>query len=196
MIVHAVQFDRPLSNVWLGGDVVPAVPGSATAAGPNDAGHDGETHPSVANASKEFSEREKDSKAIQQLLGEIAGGVSRLETQTGHWKHEIQALSIGLATMIVTEMIGSSDTMRIERVEKLLSDSLDRAQVPVAAFVHPDDFLQLGEYLESLELDVRSDASLETGECRVEFPSYDLVSSLSHQMQQIEDGLREVLNNA
>jgi flagellar biosynthesis/type III secretory pathway protein FliH len=93
-------------------------------------------------------------------------------------------------------MIGSSDILRIERVEKLLSESLDRAQTPVAAFVHPDDFLQLGEYLESLELDVRSDASVESGECRVEFPSYDLVSSLSHQMQQIEDGLREVLNNA
>lgn len=185
MIVHAVQFDRPIANAWLGEDFDSSTPGARPAAA---------TH--SVNASEERSQSQSAFKAIERLLNEIACGVSRLETQTTQCKSELQALSIGLATMIVTELVGSSDAIRIARVEKLLSESLDRAQTPIAAFVHPDDFLQLGEYLESLELDVRSDPSVATGECRVEFQSYDLVSNLQHQLQQIEDGLREVLNDA
>ena len=93
-------------------------------------------------------------------------------------------------------MVGSSETTRIARVERLLRKSLGRSETPIAAFVHPQDFSQLEKFLESIDLVIQPDPSLELGECRVEFASYDLVSSLQQQLEQIESGLREALNDA
>jgi flagellar biosynthesis/type III secretory pathway protein FliH len=192
MIVHSVKFDRPVSNVRLVENLVPA-----------DRHSDAAAHPAQVSASAESASTSveadsvgnRDNETVSQLLNKIAQGIHRLQSQTGNWVGEIQAIAIQLSSLIVTQLIGSSEAMRIQRLEGLLREALNRTEAPIQAFIHPDDFSKLTEYLTSLDLDVQPDVSINLGECRVDFQSHELVSSLPQQLIQIEDLLREAFQN-
>jgi flagellar biosynthesis/type III secretory pathway protein FliH len=196
MIIHRVKFDRPFTNANLVDVLMSselAVDGKVDAA---DGTSQAEPGASPIGQAGQTAEKKGESEAIEKLLAGISAGINDVNSQTGLWVDEIRSLSLCLTKMIVNRVVGSSETMRIQRLEHLLGEALSRPETPIAAFVHPDDYSMLSEFLKSVELNVQADASVGAGECRVEFSSHELVSSLQRQLDQIEDRLLEVLNDA
>jgi len=192
MIVHSVKFERPISGASLVDCLTqPDRALDSCASSANDDSSPG----SASTSTGEDSQAQANSETIEKLLSEISCGINDLQSQTGKWVDQFQALSIRLASMIVSQLVDSSETVRVERVKNLLNEVLNRPETPLAAFVHPEDFSKLQGYLKSVELDVQPDASVDIGECRVDYPSHELVSDLRQQLEQIEDRLGEVLHD-
>lgn len=184
MITHSVKFSRPVSGASL-------VQGEADL----NVRDQGGNVVSISGITPPAESGSESPAVVEAILRTIADNVRQLQHRDDTHITEFQALSIRLATMMVENLVGSVESMKTERLETLLNNALKRPEKPVGAFVHPDDFSKLGSYLDTIQLDVQPMDSVAPGECRIDYSSFDLVSSLKQQLAQIESKMLEVIHD-
>ena len=130
-----------------------------------------------------------------EILNKIASRVDQLGSKSNE---EVAALAISLARIIVEQLIGSSDEIPEQRLTQILQETMAAPQPAVGVYVNPSnlDFVsrQLKQNSSSSGLKLAADTSIAVGECRVEYESYDLFSSIENQLDEIESHLAEIID--
>jgi flagellar biosynthesis/type III secretory pathway protein FliH len=130
-----------------------------------------------------------------EILNKIASRVDQLGSKTNE---EVAALAISLARIIVEQLIGSSAEMPEQRLTQILQETMAAPQPAVGVYVNSSnlDFVsrQLEENSSSSGLKLAVDNSIAVGECRVEYESYDLISNIENQLDEIESHLAEIID--
>lgn len=132
------------------------------------------------------------------LLENIATGIDSIDLKTAEFADEVVSLSISLSRIIVENLIGESQELKEKRLTKILSEALSRQETPVGVFVNPINLESIKKKInqdsDAEEVNFQSDDSIEPGECRVEFDAYDLLSRMETQLDEIQAGLTEIID--
>lgn len=203
MITETVKFDRPITNAWLVSDLSGTTTGSRPPAPERVPVPPSEISESADSSTSDHSQADHEqyeAKESNRLLEEISVGIQNLQLQSDPLVREFQMLAVRLATRIVKKVVGSSDGMKSERLMSLLDEAMRRPEPAVYAFVHPDFESKIRDWLQREStpkpvLEIRIDDSLERGECRVGYATYELISNVESQLAQIEERLMEVVDN-
>ena len=95
-------------------------------------------------------------------------------------------------------LIGESQELKEKRLTNILSEALSRQETPVGVFVNPINLESIKKKInqdsDAEEVNFQSDDSIEPGECRVEFDAYDLLSRMETQLDEIQAGLTEIID--
>jgi len=207
MIYHSLKFDRPVIGAAL------AV--SSPANGPNSSIQIPLSHPNESDAPRVGStiinnpakttetiiERsaQDDLDDCQDLLVSIAESVGRLMTQSDALISNTLENSVRLATLIVKHVVGSSEALQLDRLSQLLKEAMNGSEPIVAVYLNAADKQKLSERIEddlSIELPfvIKTDPAIDSGECRIEYSSHEMISDFDSQLVEIESRLREVQN--
>lgn len=184
---YTLQFDRPLVAVQL---VSPAtVEGGLLTGDPVGTSIRPGDDPSDADLEK-----------IEELLTQISSDVKQLQGQHTENLQRLKTMSVELAIMMVRKIVGSSADIQTQRMVQLLGEALNRTEPAVGIHLHPQDLTKLefitakNASLDLQTLNVVADESIEAGECRIDYATYELTSSLAQQIEEIEQRLMEVVN--
>lgn len=193
MIKHCVTFERPLKNAVLATD------GSQCSSANSKKNN---RRPLIASASQSNdATNAHDSIAPvldPSLLIEISEQISEFNQQADGQIQDMKKLAIQLAIIVVEEIIGSSNGIRLERLERLLDEACHRNESIVAVYVSPTDHDGLSTRISEnpeVNIAIRSDDTVQDGECRVEYVAHELVSSLEHQLSEMRHRLVEAIQN-
>lgn len=211
MIRHSLKFDRPVTGVALaspaGAQDLDLLMPEGVSRDPDErqvanavVGHSKTMSPAsnaevfVDENAATLNER-PDCKA---LLERIAEGVERLVIQTDALINTSQETSIRLATLIVKHVVGSSDSLQTDRMRKLVDTAMKRTDPIVAVYLNLADGPRLSQQLVSdaesaieFPFEIKTDPTIESGECRIEFSAHDVISDFDSQLAEIESRLRE-----
>lgn len=180
---HNVKFDRPFSN---------AVLCSAAEVAALDATS---TQNSAAAASTLAAHE-----AIEKILIGIAQQVQTLQSQHQINLDQVTTTSVQLAGIIVKKLLSNSDVIKADRLEQLIKEALNRPEPVASIRLHPEDHSKLSSFIENISvqgqsLNVAADESVGAGECRVDYPGFELASNLAQQIEDIEHRLMEAIND-
>ncbi|MDG1512213.1 MAG: FliH/SctL family protein [Mariniblastus sp.] len=178
MIEHHVQFDRQVKNCRF---LDRSEPVTRT------------VNPVTAEAaSAAVNER------MTGLLENIATGIDSIDLKTAEFADEVVSLSISLSRIIVENLVGESQELKEKRLTKILSEALARPETPVGVYVNPINLdcikNKISEETRTEEINLQIDDSIEPGECRVEFDTYELLSRMETQLDEIQAGLTEIID--
>jgi flagellar biosynthesis/type III secretory pathway protein FliH len=178
MIEHHVQFGRQVKNCRF---IDRSAPATHT------------VNPVTAEvASAAVNER------MNGLLENIATGIDSIDLKTAEFADEVVSLSISLSRIIVENLIGESPELKEKRLTKILSEALSRPETPVGVYVNPINLdsikKKITEDTNTEEITFQIDNSIEPGECRVEFDTYELLSRMETQLDEIQAGLTEIID--
>ncbi len=180
MIEQTIQLSRPLQQATLGNiDQLDQIL------------QDAETRQNDA--------RLKQTGNATELLSRIAEKLANVKLKTDPVAQELGSLAIALAKMMIEKLVGSSDELQAKRLSLVLLEALSRPEPAIGVYVHPTNLAatktQLQSNNELRELQLLADESLTPGECRVDFDTHSLVSSLEQQLDEIEARLLELIDN-
>lgn len=138
-------------------------------------------------------------KEIEELLTRISSDVKHLQFQHSENLQRLKMMSVELAIMIVKKLVGGSELIQTRRLEQLLVEALNRTEPAVGIHLHPQeltrlDFIAAKASIDLQTLNVVGDDSIEAGEFRIDYATYELTSSLAQQFEEIEHRLMEVIN--
>ncbi len=178
MIEHHVQFNRQIKNCRFTDRSAPVTPA---------------VNPITAEvASTAINER------MNGLLENIATGIDSIDLKTSEFADEVVSLSISLSRIIVENLVGESQELKEKRLTKILSEALARPETPVGVYVNPINLesikKKISEDTNAEEISFQIDDSIEPGECRVEFDTYELLSQMETQLDEIQAGLTEIID--
>jgi flagellar biosynthesis/type III secretory pathway protein FliH len=187
MINLTLQFDRPLFAVQL---VSPTSAGGGLLTG----------EPVGTSIRPDDDRSDADLDEIEELLTQISSDVKQLQGRHTENLQRLKTMSVELAIMMVRKIVGSSEDIQTQRMEQLLVEALNRTEPAVGIHLHPQDLTRL-EFITAKNaslglrtLNVVADESIEAGECRIDYATYELTSSLAQQIEEFEHRLMEVVN--
>jgi flagellar biosynthesis/type III secretory pathway protein FliH len=132
------------------------------------------------------------------LLENIATGIDSIDLKTSEFADEVVSLSISLSRIIVEKLVGESQELKEKRLTNILSEALARPEAPVGVYLNPINLecikKQLSKDTNTEEINFQIDDSIEPGECRVEFDTYELLSRMETQLDEIQAGLTEIID--
>ena len=186
MISHSAKFDRIVTEVALVGDFAQQVQVIDDAEEKN------------AAEVKAAEDRENAAAATEKLFKGVVNGIANLELQTDSVVKDLRLLSVRLASMMLRKVMGTSESDTQERLEQLINDAFSRPEPAVGIHVHHQDYAAVKAFLAktSNKVVVTPDQSVPSGECRIVFDTYELISDIEHQLNEIEHRLQEVVNDA
>jgi hypothetical protein len=187
---------------WLVGVVAAgAAPTSAARAG--TATTEETSVPALPSSAAPADERERDREAFRTLLADLAEQVRQHRDQDRPPLDALRVLAIELGVAIAARLIHEKIADDAFGIESLVRGAIERLPGQHAAFVylHPDDLAllegRLGEDAVAPGADVpvqlRADASLGRGNCKVQAGDVSVWSSLQQQLWEIRDVLLEGL---
>ena len=183
---YILQFNRPLSAVRL--------------VSPDNGGVGWLNEDPVGTAIQPGNDRsEEDCKEVEELLTRISSDVTQLQFQHSENLQRLKTMSVELAIMIVKKLVGGSELIQTRRLQQLLAEALNRTEPAVGIHLHPQertrlDFIAAKASIDLQTLNVVGDDSIEAGEFRIDYATYELTSSLALQFEEIEHRLMEVIN--
>lgn len=128
------------------------------------------------------------------LLGKIASSMQRIEQKNN--TEDVVALAIALSKVIVEKLIGSSADLQEQRLYRIIQETQFGSENAIGVHLHPNNMgfvsTQLKAHPNGAKVNLVADESIEIGECRVEFKDYDFISSIEHQLDQIENHIAEL----
>lgn len=149
-----------------------------------------------ARANKARAETSED---VTQLLSRIADGLAAAKLKTDPVARELGSLAIALAKMMVKKLVGNSDELQAKRLSQVLLEALSRPEPAIGVFINPANLTAIRSHMQNNDslqgIQLHADETLHSGECRVDFDTHSLVSSLEQQMDEIESRLQELIDN-
>lgn len=144
--------------------------------------------------------RPDSSEDIGSLLSKIATELETRKLDAEPITRELGTIAISLAKMITQKVVGNSESLQTERLEKIVSETLSQAAPVTCIYVNPGNHDAIHAHFQSCDglrdVELRSDANVVNGECRIESGSNSLVSSLDNQLREIEARLLELNDHA
>lgn len=132
------------------------------------------------------------------VLTKIAEALQNIELKLEPIAKELSAIAIGLAKMMVEKMVGESDELQAKRLSLVLLKTLSQAEPVLGIYLNPHNLHAVEKQSDwdsgSHKVELLADDNVPKGECRVEFDSHDLVSSLECQLDEVEARLQELLD--
>jgi flagellar biosynthesis/type III secretory pathway protein FliH len=146
---------------------------------------------------------------VAELLSVMIEQVQELEQRRAQSIQELREVAVRLSVAIARAVIHEELEQNDARIHHLVDFALSQlgTEQPILVKLNPLDLAQfsvsLNEKLQAKQnegainpITFRAEPTLSRGDCLIESDRYDLSSSVSHQLAQIENQLREVLHDA
>ena len=122
-------------------------------------------------------------------VGEIANRVNAIANQRSADLLELQKLAVHLAVTVAEQVLDKEFAAGSQEINKLVAKAFDehRHVTPLEVHLHPEDAGALDLAIPGVA--ITQDATMERGDCRVEFDAYTIERRWREQLERIRTAL-------